>query len=254
MATQNNTQSKVKSAMRTLDLIELVIAHKTGVVASEISAALSIPESSLSYLLGTLVERGYLARQGRLYFPGAGLDRLRQPQDEQSLADKAAPIVKALRNQLNETASLFMLTGWEAEAVVTETSRQSLRYSLDVGTRNPLHCIAAGKALLASMPGDQLNRYFDEAERERFTENTLCERKELERELAKTKKQGYARTCDEYTVGISAVGMVVPAAGEGTYSISVAVPTPRFDKDVERKIIDLLAKSADTLGRGGIPA
>ena len=235
--------------MRTLDLIELVVAYRTGVVASEISASLSIPESSLSYLLGTLVERGYLVRQGRLYFPGAGLDRLRQAQDEQSLVDRAAPLVKALRNQLNETASLFMLTGWEVEAVVTETSRQTLRYALDVGTRTPLHCVAAGKALLATMPGDQLTRYFDEAERERFTQNTLCERKELERELAKIKKQGYARTCNEYTVGISAIGMVVPMDGRAAYSISVSVPTPRFDKHVERKIIDLLAKSVQTLSQ-----
>jgi IclR family acetate operon transcriptional repressor len=249
MVTNNTAKSNVKSAMRTLDLIEFVVAYKTGVVASEISAALSIPESSLSYLLGTLVERGYLVRQGRLYFPGAGLERLRQPQEEQSLLDRAAPLVKALRNQLNETASLFMLTGWEVEAVVTETSRQTLRYSLDVGTRTPLHCVAAGKALLAAMPGDQLDHYFRETELERFTKNTLSERKELERELATAKKQGYARTCDEYTVGISAVGMVVPADERASYSVSVAVPTPRFDKAVERKIVDLLAKSVQALGR-----
>jgi len=60
----------VKSAMRTLDVIEFVVAHRQGVVAREIAGALAIPVSSLSYLLATLTERGYLTRSGRRYLPG----------------------------------------------------------------------------------------------------------------------------------------------------------------------------------------
>ena len=54
--------SQVKSATRTLDIIEYVAAHSRPLVAQEIAVALGIPVSSLSYLLATLVERGYLAR------------------------------------------------------------------------------------------------------------------------------------------------------------------------------------------------
>ena len=62
--------------MRTLDVIEFVVAHRQGVVAQEIAGALAIPVSSLSYLLATLTERGYLSRSGRRYLPGPGLQRL----------------------------------------------------------------------------------------------------------------------------------------------------------------------------------
>ena len=62
----------VKSAMRTLDIIEYVVAHRQGVVAQDIAGALAIPVSSLSYLLATLVERDYLRREGRRYFAGPG--------------------------------------------------------------------------------------------------------------------------------------------------------------------------------------
>ena len=72
-----SVQPAVKSAMRTLDIIELVVANPKGIVAQDIANALAIPVSSLSYLLATLVDRGYLARDGRRYFPGSGLDRLR---------------------------------------------------------------------------------------------------------------------------------------------------------------------------------
>ena len=49
--------SQVKSATRTLDIIEYVVAHGRPLVAQEIATALGIPVSSLSYLLATLVER-----------------------------------------------------------------------------------------------------------------------------------------------------------------------------------------------------
>ena len=61
----NTTSSQVKSATRTLDIIEYIVAHDRPLVAQEIAVALGIPVSSLSYLLGTLVDRGYLAREGR---------------------------------------------------------------------------------------------------------------------------------------------------------------------------------------------
>ena len=249
MVTQNSVESKVKSALRTLNLLEFVIACKTGVAASEMSTALSIPESSLSYLLATLVKHDYLVREGRLYVPGPGLDRLRQPQADQSLPERAAPIIKALCNQLNETASLFVLAGWELEVVVTEVSSQTLRYSLDVGTRVPLHCVAAGKVLLATMSQKELDRYFAESEQSRFTTKTRHERKEIENELAIIRSQGYARTQDEYSKGISAIGMAVPGTDPSHYSISVAVPTPRFDKEIEKKILPLLKKSVSILSR-----
>src|SRR6188508_2751705 len=72
----NAVSSQVKSATRTLDIIEYVVAHDRPLVAQEIAIALGIPVSSLSYLLGTLVERGYLARDGRRYSAGPGLQRL----------------------------------------------------------------------------------------------------------------------------------------------------------------------------------
>ena len=54
----NTTSSQVKSATRTLDIIEYIVAHDRPLVAQEIAVALGIPVSSLSYLLGTLVDRG----------------------------------------------------------------------------------------------------------------------------------------------------------------------------------------------------
>ena len=100
--------SQVKSATRTLDIIEYVVAHNRALVAQEIAVALGIPVSSLSYLLSTLVERGYLQREGRRYSAGPGLQRLQARPDGFTLAERAAPLVRTLRVQLNETTSFFV--------------------------------------------------------------------------------------------------------------------------------------------------
>ena len=163
----------VKSAMRTLDIIEYVVARGQPVVAQEIAAALLIPVSSLSYLLGTLVERGYLARDGRRYLPGPGLERLQMRDPAFSLAERVAPLVRVLRAQLDETASFFVREEWSVKALVTETSEKALRYAVQVGTSAPLHALSAGKAILAALPEEEFERYLAETRREAFTVMTI---------------------------------------------------------------------------------
>ena len=63
--------SSVKSASRTIDILEQ-IARRGPATAREIARATRIPESSLSYLLSTLVERDWLCSLGdRTYALGA---------------------------------------------------------------------------------------------------------------------------------------------------------------------------------------
>ena len=243
----SSPQSGVKSAMRTLDLLEYVVARPSGVVAQEIAMVLGIPISSLSYLLATLVERGYLRRDGRRHFAGAGLNRLRRPLSDLSLADLARPLVKALKQQVNETTSLFIKAGWEMEAVLTETSSQTLRYAIEAGTRTPMHCVSAGKAFLASLAPDDLAAYFAEAKIERFTDFTVHDPRRLAEELATVRQTGLAFTRDEYTMGIAGVGVAIIVDGKPIAGLSVGAPTPRISAETKAQICGHLVKTARAL-------
>lgn len=227
------TTGAVKSAMRTLDIIEYVVAHPTGVVAQEIAQALSIPVSSLSYLLATLVERAYLVRAGRLYQPGSGLDRLRLAPHGLPLVERVRPLVRSLRLRLNETSSFFLRRDWQIEAVITETAEHTLRYSISVGTLTPMHCLAAGKAILASLPSGELDDYFAQSSRAQFSANTIVDENALRAELQRTRERGFAVTRNEYTPGICGIGTALVADGELLGSLAVAIPVVRCDAAVE---------------------
>ena len=245
--TPASQSSQVKSATRTLDIIEYVVAHNRALVAQEIAIALGIPVSSLSYLLGTLVDRGYLAREGRRYSAGPGLQRLQASPGGFSLAERAAPLVRTLRVQLNETTSFFVRTEWDMEAIVTETSEQALRYAVPTGTRLPMHALASGKALLAALPDDELDRYFAETERLRFTPDTVTGEKALRRQLAEVRRTGFAVTDEEFSLGIRGVGRVVTIGGEPVGALSVAVPKARFDEAMQHRVTDMLERTAGLL-------
>ncbi len=239
---ENGSSASVKSATRTLDIIEYVVSHNRPLFAQEIAAALAIPVSSLSYLLATLVERDYLVREGRHYRPGAGLARLQDRSPELALTHLVAPLVRTLRSELNETSSFFVARGWEVEALVTETSEHALRYAVQMGTRAPFHAFAAGKALLAAMTDEDLARYFAEAERERFTATTVVDEPTLRAEIAAIRTTGIARTNEEHTPGIRGFGRAASIDGKLAGAFSIAVPTARLDAETERKIVDTLTQ------------
>lgn len=246
----NPSPNTVKSAMRTLDIIEFVVAHPQGPIAQDIAAALDIPVSSLSYLLSTLVERGYIQRDGRKYRPGPGLDRLTQQTQELSLAERVEPLVRLLRSELDETASFMVRTGWQAEALATDASGQALRYAIDPGHLKPLHSLAAGKAILSTLSEAELSRYFAEVPRARFTARTLVDEAGLRAALDDIRRKGVAEAHEEDTLGIC--GLATPAwiDGQPVGAFAVAIPVVRFDAKLAARAKAALTRAAAALAGG----
>ncbi|MCA1197830.1 helix-turn-helix domain-containing protein [Sphingomonas sp. R647] len=244
------TQPTVKSAMRTLDIIEYVVGNPSGVAAQDIAAALQIPVSSLSYLLATLCERTYLRREGRRYLAGAGLDRLRMPASAMSIEDRVAPQVRALRRSLNETTSFFTATDWEIEARVTETAEQALRYSVSVGARTPMHCMAAGKAILSSFDEATLARYFAQADRPLFTPRTVADEATLRAQVAEVRDTGFALTDEEYTLGVCGIARVVRIDGVAVGALAVALPKLRHTAEARTQIMERLTAACAAIDAG----
>lgn len=240
----------VKSATRTLDIIEYVVARGRPLMAQEIATALAIPVSSLSYLLGTLTDRCYLTREGRRYSAGPGLARLQSHSPAFTLAETVAPLVRALRVQLNETTSFFVRRGWEVTALATEPSEHALRYAVQTGSDAPLHGFSAGKALLAAMAEDELAKYFAESDRVAFTPSTIVAEPALRAEIVEIRKTGIARTTEEFTPGICGVGCVARIDGDVVGAFSVAIPTVRFDAQVDARATLLLTRTIELLASG----
>jgi IclR family acetate operon transcriptional repressor len=225
----------VKSAARALDIVE-TIGARGPLNARAISRAIGAPESSLSYLLATLVDREWLEPQpDRTYGLGPALARLASGRPP-TLAERARIQMRALTALTGETTSLFIRRGDEIETLEVEHSAHELRFTPQRGSRMPLHSFAAGKALLARMAPAELAAYFARGGRARFTDRTLTEEPDLRADLERCRKAGYAISREEHSPGVIGVAMALDEA----HSLSVAIPSPRFDPEAEQRIVDAL--------------
>jgi IclR family acetate operon transcriptional repressor len=246
-----DSSSSVKSATRTLDILEFVVGHGRPVSAAEIATTLGIPISSLSYLLGTLIERGYLLRNGRLHTPGPTLARLQTAEPASALSERIAMRLRAISTQLNETAAFFVRHGYEMEAIASEVSAQPLRYNVEVGRPLPLHAFSAGKAILATFGDEELSDYFAATPLIAYTPQTVVDEALLREELLRIGRRGLARTVEEYTPGIIGIGRsVLGADGSLIGAISVAIPMARATPLLEDRAAMLIIRASDILGAG----
>lgn len=118
-----------------------------------------------------------------------------------------------------------------------------IRVSCPVGTRDPLHCTALGKAFLASLPDDHRGRLVAGLKLDRRTPNTITDRKTLLAELEAARSRGYAIDREEGRVGVRCIGLpLVDTQGRSVGALSITGPAFRWtQRAMDRTIDDLLA-------------
>jgi len=156
------------------------------------------------------------------------------------------PFLSELSQELNETVDLAIL---ERDHVLfvdqVPAASQRLRAVSAVGTVFPVHCTANGKALLAQLADDEVERLLPER-LERLTGQTLASRDVLLAELRRVRRDGVAYDREEHTVGICAIGTALDMQGGPAAAITVPLPTLRFHEK-ETEITAALQRTRDAI-------
>jgi DNA-binding IclR family transcriptional regulator len=139
------------------------------------------------------------------------------------------PFMKDLSNELGETIDLAVLDSGEALFVDQYVAVQGLRVVAHMGARLPLHCTASGKALLAGLQSDELQRVVPETLKA-YTPNTRTDRAVLLLELEEVRRTGVAYDHEEYVMGVCAVATPVRDAVGAIGALTVEVPANRFSE------------------------
>ncbi|MDX3809269.1 IclR family transcriptional regulator [Bosea thiooxidans] len=241
----------VKSAVRVLDLLEFLGRWDGVKTHTEIVDELGIPKSSLTQLLKTLVNRGYLKYKAtsKGYSLGPAIARLaRRVTEGYDLVSIAQPILEWIVERTGESCALNFLKGDRSEVVAAEMSRRRLLYHMAVGDTAPLYATSGGKALLAFLPEEMREEYLDRVRFEKFTNNTINATDHLRDELDLTRAKGVAYVHEEYTPGI--VGISKPILSKSGFplgSINIAIPAPRYNPDLEQKCLRSLSKAVEMI-------
>ena len=237
----------VKSADRVLDVLEALVHNGRGATHARLSNDLSIPKSSLTQLLGNLVERGYLRFKSgpNLYEIGPRLVQLVERQSQvMSIPRIAQRYCDRLTKETDESSSFSVQVNEMSERLCGTNSTQSLTFNMQVGQTAPAYAVSSGKVMLAYMDDASLSEYLASVKLQAFTKKTIIRAAELKKELKRIRKDGLAWSLEEYTPGI--IGLAVPvldAQDMQAGSLNIAYPAAR-DSAVLRKRLEAVLRAA----------
>jgi DNA-binding IclR family transcriptional regulator len=223
--------SKTTSVERALLILEALDSSRRGLNISELSRRLHIPKSSTHVMVHILERMGYVQkRPGALHYSlglkayalGHGMTK------NLSVSEVALPHMRVLVDQLRLSAHLAVPDGDQGVYIQKVEAPGLIKIDTYVGRRMDLHCTAVGKVILAFGPADLLERLLAKQVYIRYTRNTITSPKQLQREIARVRKLGYAVDDEEEELAVRCVAVPVHHAGRFIAGLSVPGTTTQI--------------------------
>jgi DNA-binding IclR family transcriptional regulator len=241
----------VKSADRAIKILETIGLRNDGMTHGEIAANLNIPKGSLTKLLSNLVDAEYLSVDGtgKLYKLGPQILVLAGVYlSSLDVVELGRPIINELMKKTNESTDLLILKDNEVMVVCkADCSRPFIR-SISIGDTFPIYAAAGGRAILAYLSDEEIDRYFSAIEPIPYTKKTITDLEVLRCELDKVRGKGIAYSRGElYDELIVMAAPVFGMYGKVLASITIATPTYRFTRKKENEFKNALSQASATL-------
>jgi DNA-binding IclR family transcriptional regulator len=161
------------------------------------------------------------------------------------LRQVAAPFLNDIHAATRATVHLAVRDGTAVLYLERISGRVSSPVVSRVGGRLPLHATGVGKVLLAHAPDPVRERVL--AGLARLTPYTVVEPDRLRTQLDRVRRDGYATTVEEMTVG--ACSIAVPVHGrDGAVVAAIGVVVPTLKRDRAR-LLSALQVAAKGIGR-----
>ena len=243
----------VKSAVRVLDILELLGQADRPLTLSEVSAALELPKSSTSLLLQTLAHRGYLeaiSTRGPFQLGLKAVELGAAYTRKLDLVQQFRGVARQLVVACQETVQLAVLDGTEIVYLAKEDGTMAVRLVSYVGKRLPAHATALGKVLLASLPESELTARLAQKALVPMTPRTVSNFRQLTEELAEVREQGYGVDREEAVEDLYCFAAPVWDQSRKTVAaISVSAPKSRVTDESLTRYAGLIKDAGGELSR-----
>jgi IclR family transcriptional regulator, KDG regulon repressor len=231
---------------RAFDILA-VFSHETpSLTLAEIVVAVQLPKTTAFRVLSSLVERGYCewdAQTGK-YSLGFELLRLADIRRRQTnVHDVAAPLMREIRNAVNETVILSVRAGDSRVHIDFVEGLHAMRRMADLGVPAPLYAGAASKVLLAGMEDDEIEAYLDRTDLTAFQDSTITDHALLWREVRAIRKRGFAESKGELFPGGGALAAPIKDfSGKTIVVLDILTPEHRYTATHRERCIAILVE------------
>lgn len=200
----------------------------------------------------TLVELGYLTHDGKYFFPTPRMLRLGETYVESStLPQLAQPHLAAVREAVQESASLAVLQDGESLFVARSEVRRIVNTGVRIGATLPAYASATGHVLLAALTPDELQSYLDSAKPTARTPKTPTSADEIRARVERARTERVAITDEELEVGLRSMAVPVQdSRGHTVAAMSVSTMASRVSlAQLYDEFLPVLRENAEQLGR-----
>lgn len=232
---RDQNREHVTSVERALSILELLASRNHGLSTSEISRVARVPKSSTSYLLRTLVARGYVRRDPETGHHTLGIRVLSlggQAMQGMALRELAIPHLRQLVETTRLGAHLAILDHGDAVYIERIESPGFIKMDIWNGRRVAPQVTAVGKALICHMSREEVQEIAGLHPIKPVSPRTIVTLPHLFEELAAICRRGYAIDDEEHAVGVRCVAApVFSASGDVVAAIGVTGTVSQLNDD-----------------------
>lgn len=193
-----------------------------GVPVAELARRTGLPRSTTHRLVDQLVGVGLLERDGSVVTLGLRLFELGQLVPQQLRVRSAvSPFLHDLREATRHTANVAIIDGADMIYLDRVPWRSAPQMPFRPGGRHPAYATAMGKAIMAHLPGEQVELICEQGLNP-LTASTITKREALEQQLEEIRSTGLSFDREETREGVFCVASpVFDRDGEVLGAISV---------------------------------
>jgi IclR family transcriptional regulator, KDG regulon repressor len=241
----------VRAVDRALDILLCFTKEKPVLSLTEIAVKAGMSKSTVHRLLGTLESKRFLIRDSATgkYHLGFRFLEIGFRAFKEGDQHWAMPYLQHLAGECGETVDLAVLDEDHVIYLQVIESNQRVKLAAAIGQRLPAFCTASGKAFLAFLPPEKVQKILALG-LTRYTENTFTTVEDLMQNLKETRQRGFSISEQEYEKDIHAVAAPILAAdGYPIAVIAIAGPCYRLSRERMEILGPSIQKEINTITR-----
>jgi DNA-binding IclR family transcriptional regulator len=220
----------VAPVFKAIKVLEFIAESGRDVSLTEVANSLGMPKTTVFRYLQTLSATMFLSHDADRDRYGIGMrfrNLARTDGSMHRLRQVAVPVMRELNQTFNETINLAIESDGQIVYIEIIESTRTLRMQARVGSRNPLHTTALGKAILAHLSDTARDALLARGLPEQ-TYRSIVDSSVLRRQLKEIRARGYAIEIGENEESAMCIG--VPILDDLSYpiaAISLSAPEQR---------------------------
>jgi len=238
----------IESIRRAIQVLNSFTLKESELSITELSKRLNLHKSTIHRIVVTLEDEGLITKDqvSQKYRLGIKLFELGYIVKKNiEIRNYALPIMRELAQKTKESIDLNIILDRKRVSIEKIESLHDVRQVIQLGKSLPLYCGGSGKALLAFLADEEIDKIIQKERFIPFGPNTITEPIKLKERLKKIRRKGYAVSFEERVLGSASIGVpILDYTGRVVASLSISGPITRFTKQKITAFVSLAKQAA----------